>query len=289
MKDIATLAMQILNNIDIILVEPSHPGNIGSSARAMKTMGLSNLKVVTSKNIITDESVALSKGAKDVLEKAQVFATLDDALKDVNLVAGTSARIRSIDLPLYQPHEAAINIAKYWDKGNRIGIVFGRERTGLTNEELLKCDFHINIDANLEYSSLNLAMSVQVISYELRQRLVRNLGLLNENDFEVISDLTNNIEGAKNKEEPSLSKNTQDAQDLNIGEYKKPTHEDLESYYRFLEQNLTNCGFLKGEHNTSVLAQLRRIYAKANLTKHELQILYGTQASLIKHATNSKK
>lgn len=266
-----------LDLVQIVLVEPSHLGNVGSAARAMKTMGLSHLAIVTDKNFITDESMALAKGAQDVLQKAAVFQTLDKALASSVLVAGTSARNRTIDLPLYQPKEAvkymAPHILKYVDNQEHsekakdevapiCSIVFGRERTGLTNAELLKCDFHINIDANPEYSSLNLAMSVQVLAYELRQFFVTK----NLQQDELIQ-VKNNI---KNIEE-------------------KASHEKLESFYDFLEKNLVSCGFLKGEHNENVLAQIRRIYAKANLSAHELQILYGTTASMLKHALHKNK
>lgn len=240
----------ILQNIAIILVDPSHPGNIGSASRAMKTMGLSELRIVKDTNNINMESVALAKGAQDVLTNAKFFKTLDEALQDITLVAGTSARERNIELPLYQPHEAVLKIAEHVKNDAKCAIIFGRERSGLTNDELQRCDIHINIDANPEYSSLNLAMSVQVLCYELRQVLV-----------------------TQNKA-PKIDKS----------EFlRKPTHDEVEAYYQFIETNLVNCGFLKEGHNGKVMGQIRRVYAKADLTYHELRILYGTLASLLKH------
>lgn len=258
------LSSNFLDNIQIVLVEPSHLGNVGSAARAMKTMGLTHLAVVTDKDIITPESMALAKGAQDVLQAAMCYPSLNGALADSAIVAGTSARNRSVELPLYQPKEAVEHLAPHIIKGCKCSVVFGRERTGLTNEELLKCDLHINIDANPEYSSLNLAMSVQVLSYELRQHLITNMQ--DENFATNVKQLMQDRENFA----------------------PKPKHEDLESYYAFLEQNLIACGFLKGEHNENVLAQLRKIYAKADLTAHELQILYGTTASMIRHAVKIK-
>ncbi len=237
----------LLQNVEIILVEPSHMGNIGSACRAMKTMGLHRLCVVTSDPIETEQSVALAKGAVDVLQQARVVSSLDEALADKNLVLGTSARTRSVELPLLQPREAASRVIAQAQTGQQCAIVFGRERTGLTNEELIRCDLHVNIDANEEYSSLNLAMSVQVISYELRQTLLRS----------------------------------EETAPLAVEE--KPTHQQLEAYYRFLEEKLIACGFLKEKHQGAVMAQLRRIYAKADLSNHELQIVYGVMASLLKH------
>ena len=242
-----------LDNMIMVLVDPSHYGNIGSAARAMKTMGLSDLRVVTAKgSIVTDDSLALSKGAADILKNARVFATLDEALEDITLVAGTSARMRSIELPLYQPREAAEKILPHIANNMKCAVLFGRERTGLTNEELQRCDIHINIDANPEYSSLNLAMSVQVLSYELRQAVLRSSELrLVRNDYD---------EGLR-----------------------KPKHSDLEQFYSFIEQNLKECGFLKENHNGSVMGQIRRVYAKSDMSAHELRIIYGTLASMLKH------
>ena len=243
-----------LNNMVIVLVDPSHFGNIGSASRAMKTMGLSRLRIVSSnKDIITDEALALSKGAADVLKSAEVFDTLDEALADVTFVAGTSARHRSIELPLYQPREAVEKIHPHIMNGMKCAIMFGRERTGLTNEELQRCDIHINIDANPEYSSLNLAMSVQVLSYELRQACLRH-----------------------------ESENGVNSGDFDEG-LRKPKHSDLEQFYNFIEKNLCDCGFLKKNHNGSVMGQIRRVYAKADMSAHELRIIYGTLASMLKH------
>ncbi len=243
---------ECLNNMVIILVDPSHYGNIGSASRAMKTMGLSKLRIVSSNgSIITDEALALSKGAADVLKSAEVFSTLDEALADVTFVAGTSARHRSIELPLYQPREAVEKIRPHLMNGMKCAIMFGRERTGLTNEELQRCDIHINIDANPEYSSLNLAMSVQVLSYELRQACLRSA------TQEPLADFDEGL--------------------------RKPKHSDLEQFYNFIEKNLCDCGFLKKNHNGSVMGQIRRVYAKADMSAHELRIIYGTLASMLKH------
>lgn len=247
-----------LNNMVIILVDPSHYGNIGSASRAMKTMGLSELRIVSAnKDIITDEALALSKGAADVLKNARVYDSLDDALADVTFVAGTSARHRSIELPLYQPREAVEKIYPHISNGMKCAIMFGRERTGLTNDELQRCDIHINIDANPEYSSLNLAMSVQVLSYELRQACLRSA----ESDVPESFD-----EGLR-----------------------KPKHSDLEQFYSFIEKNLCECGFLKKNHNGSVMGQIRRVYAKSDMSAHELRIIYGTLASMLKYKAHGEK
>ena len=142
-------------------METSHGGNIGSAARAMKTMGLTQLRLVAPKSI-DEQSIALAAGAEDVVRQAQIFSSLEEAIADCTLIIGTSARLRQLQSTLISPRECGKKIARY--KQGNVAIVFGRERIGLTNEELLKCHFHLNIPANDEYSSLNLAMAVQIVT-----------------------------------------------------------------------------------------------------------------------------
>lgn len=242
--------LNLLDNVEIILVEPSHLGNVGSAARAMRTMGLKNLGVVTNKDIKTLEAIALSKGGEQILNHAQIYQDIDEALANKNFVIATSARERSIELPIYQPREAMNLVINQLNNQAKVAFLFGRERTGLTNQELQKADIHVNIDANPEYSSLNLAMSVQVLSYELRQALLRFDN--HEINHEAASEL-------------------------------KPTHDQIENLYLFLENSLKECGFLKEGHNGKVMGQLRRIFAKADLSNHELQIIYGVMNNLLKY------
>ena len=136
-------SMRLLNLVRVVLVEPTHPGNIGSAARAMKTMGLCRLTVVTDRPVVTPESEALSGGAFDVVQKITVVSSLDEALRDVSFVAGTSARIRALDRPLYQPREGLSRVFSHTGNGEEAALVFGRESSGLTNDELSKCDILI--------------------------------------------------------------------------------------------------------------------------------------------------
>ena len=154
----------MLQNIRIVLVETSHSGNIGSAARAMKTMGLSNLYLVSPKSV-DEQSIALAAGADDVMRNAHIVDTFEQAIEDCSLVIGTSARLRHLQSTLIDPRKCAEKASAHQ---GQVAIVFGRERVGLTNEELLKCHYHLNIPANPEYSSLNLAMAVQLVSYEMR-------------------------------------------------------------------------------------------------------------------------
>ncbi len=157
----------IKNQIDIVLVETSHPGNIGSVARAMKTMGLNNLILVNPKEFPSKEAFMLSGNAKDVIENAVVVNNLDEAIKNSTNIYATSARTRTISWPIITADEAGIEINNNVNKNSRTSIIFGREDRGLTNEELQKANKHILIPSSEEYPVLNIAMSVQVITYEI--------------------------------------------------------------------------------------------------------------------------
>jgi len=157
----------IKNLIDIVLVETSHPGNIGSVARAMKTMGLNNLILVNPKEFPSKEAFMLSGNAKDVIENAVVVNNLDEAIRNSTNIYATSARTRTISWPIITADEAGIEINNNVNKNSRTSIIFGREDRGLTNEELQKANKHILIPSSEEYPVLNIAMSVQVITYEI--------------------------------------------------------------------------------------------------------------------------
>ena len=155
------------NCINIVLVETSHPGNIGSVARAMKTMGLSRLSLVNPKDFPSGDANALSGNARDVLDAAIIYPNLDAAIKESTFVYATSARNRSINWPTVNPEEAADRILDQVAGDKEISIIFGREDRGLTTEELQLANFHLEIPANPDYPVLNIAMSVQIVTYEL--------------------------------------------------------------------------------------------------------------------------
>ena len=157
----------IKNQVQIVLVETSHPGNIGSVARAMKTMGLQNLVLVKPRNFPSKEAFVLSGNAQDLIEQAVVVNTLDEAIKNCTNIYATSARTRSISWPIITAEMAGIEINKYVREGTKVSIIFGREDRGLTNEELQKANKHILIPSSEDYPVLNIAMSVQVIAYEI--------------------------------------------------------------------------------------------------------------------------
>ena len=155
--------------VQIVLVETSHPGNIGSAARAMKNMGLSRLALINPKKFPHDEATALAGNAGDVLEQAQVFSSIEEAVKNSKIIFATSARERTIEWPVASVKDAAQEINQLAAENIEVSILFGREDRGLTNEELQISNKHLIIPADPEYPVLNIAMSTQVVCYELYQ------------------------------------------------------------------------------------------------------------------------
>ena len=225
------------SHIHIVLVETSHPGNIGAAARAMKTMGLSRLRLVRPKDYPSAEATARASGAGDVLAAAQVFDTLDDALADCGLVLGASARMRSIPWPLVNARDGAA-LAAAGSGRTEVALLFGRERTGLSNDELERCHHLVNIPSNPDYSSLNLAASVQVMCYELR----------------MAADI-----------DPLPS----DA------DSRPATGREMEDFYRHLEETLLATGFLNPDAPRQLMRRLRRLFNRVGLEHLEVNILRG--------------
>ena len=239
----------MLQNIRIVLVETSHSGNIGSAARAMKTMGLSNLYLVSPKSV-DEQSITLAAGADDVVHNAHIVDTFEQAIEDCSLVIGTSARLRHLQSTLIEPRECAEKASEHQ---GQVAVVFGRERVGLTNEELLKCHYHLNIPANPEYSSLNLAMAVQLVSYEMRMAFL-----------------------TKNKTESTLST----IEDI------YPTAQEMEYFFAHTEQVYQSLGFIQ---NQGVIQKLRRLYNRSSLEKNELNILRGMLSAVEKRLNLQKE
>ncbi|KTD03531.1 tRNA (cytosine(32)/uridine(32)-2'-O)-methyltransferase TrmJ [Fluoribacter gormanii] len=227
-----------LSSIRIILVATSHPGNIGSTARAMKTMGLNSLYLVKPKSFPDYKAKEMAAGADDLLESAVVVETLDEALIGCQLILGTSARPRGLSLPGLLPSSCADLISKQAED-TQIAIVFGREHAGLTNEELLKCHYHIHIPSNPEYSSLNLAQAVQIVAYELRMKLLAP------------------------KAEVALRQD----------EYA--TADEIEQFYEHLRDVFIEIQFLKASNPRRLMQRVRRLFNRVNLEKMEVNLLRG--------------
>ena len=242
--------MSYLDNVKIVLVETSHTGNMGSAARAMKTMGLTNLCLVNPVIKPDSQSISLAAGASDIIKQAQIFSSLEEAVADCSLVIGTSARPRSLQWPNLTPKECGDKIIAEAACHAQVALVFGRERVGLTNDELQKCHFHVGIPANPDYSSLNLAMSVQVLSYEIRMSMLST-------------------------QNSSLKLDHQD-----VIEY--PKDEDIERFYQHLEQTLLQTGFINPNHPGQIMGRLRRLFTRARIEQQELNILRGILTSIDK-------
>lgn len=234
----------MLENIRVILVETSHPGNIGSTARAMKTMGLSDLVLVNPVHEIDGQAVAMAANADDVLQNCKIVTSLDEALEGCHLVMGTSARKRYLDWPLVSPREAAEQANDTVRSDMKVAIMFGRERNGLINEELERCNVHIHIPTNPDYQSLNLSQAVQLISYEMRVAVV----------------------GA-DKHQPKDQLATPD---------------QIERFFAAYEQALLQMKCLNPNAPRKLMPRLKRLFLRAQLEEIEVNILRGITEQMLK-------
>ncbi|CAA0082840.1 tRNA (cytidine/uridine-2'-O-)-methyltransferase TrmJ [BD1-7 clade bacterium] len=235
-----------LDRIRIVLVNTTHPGNIGGVARAMKNMGLNKLYLVEPKRFPDEEAVWRSGHASDVLDDAIVTRDLDEALEGCGLVIGTSARERRIPWPLMNPREAAAECIN--EKGDHdVAIVFGREDRGLTNEELQKCHLHLNIPTNDEYSSLNLAAAVQVVAYELRMTALGD-GL------------------------PSMKADVADKREWDV---KPASSGAMELFFDHLQQVLVDIEFLDLNTPRQTMTRMRRLFNRVRMDEMELAMMRG--------------
>ncbi|MDA7742047.1 RNA methyltransferase [Francisellaceae bacterium] len=239
-----------LKYIRIILVETSHPGNIGAAARAMLTMGLAELYLVNPKERPNEVSEAMASGANELLDQAIIVDTLDEALQGIEFVVGTSARTRKLDIPLESVRVSAEKIYQQANSDVHCAILFGRERTGLYNDELLKCHHHAYIPSNPEYCSLNLSQAVQVFCYELR------CASICQDELKAL---------------PEVSK-----------EKVLASSEQNEGFYQHLEEMLYEVGFLRKEQPGLVMSRMKRLFQRAQLEEVEVNILRGICKEAIK-------
>jgi tRNA (cytidine32/uridine32-2'-O)-methyltransferase len=244
--------------VRIVLVESSHPGNIGASARAMKTMGLSDLTLVRPRAFPHEEATARASGADDVLAGAQVADSLDAALAGCGFVVGASARVRGVAWPTLDPRACA-ELVRIKAEANRIAIVFGPEQSGLTNEDLARCHRVARIPTQPEFGSLNLAMAVQVLCYELRMAWLAAAAAA----------------GSGPPAEAGRPADTDAAPDESLA-----TAAELEGFYGHLERVLDAAGFLHGDHPRQLKLKLRRIFQRAELNRNEVNILRGVLTAL---------
>ena len=231
--------MKTLDSIRFVLVGTTHPGNIGAAARAMKTMGILNLHLVEPLHYPSAEATARASGADDILASAVVHDNLQSAIEGCHQVYGMSARLRHLTVPIVDPRQAVKQIQQHHD-GAQVAIVFGREHSGLSNDELDRCQKLINIPANEAYSSLNLAAAVQVFAYELKMSF---------------------------NPEIKVGRVGEDREAIDA--------KDLEHLYIHFEESLMAIGFLDPQNPKNLMRRLRRLFNRADLDRNELQILHG--------------
>jgi len=244
-----------LSHLRVVLVETTHPGNIGAAARAMKNMGLSRLYLVNPARFPHADATARASGADDLLAKAVSCASLDEALTGCGLVFGASARLRTISWPQVDPRQCA-GMAAAANGNTEVALVFGREHAGLTNVELEQCHYLVHIPANPAFSSLNLAAAVQILAYEMR-----------------------------------LSLDTEAAPPVKLDrpDTTLATADELAGLYRHLEQTMIDIGFLDPARPRQLMRRLRRLFNRAHLDRMELNILRGILKAAQARAKDSSR
>ena len=229
------------SNIQVVLVNPSHPGNIGAVARAMKNMGLRQLVLLDPGKFPDPEAEWRAASALDIIRAARVVGTLDEAIADSQFVVGTSARERRIPWPVQDARLTASRIVQH-SSTDKVSILFGREDSGLNNDELRRCNLHCHIPTHPDYESLNLSMAVQIVCYEIRMA---------------------ELEGALPEEEDAHWEN------------EFATSQDMEYFYEHLEETLVDLEFLNPAAPRQLMTRLRRLYSRVRLDEMEVQILRG--------------
>ncbi|ABA58118.1 RNA methyltransferase [Nitrosococcus oceani] len=236
-----------LGKVRIVLVETTHPGNIGAAARAMRTMGLCHLYLVNPKRFPCAEATAMASGADKLLAQAKVCTSLAQAITGCQKVFGLSARSRSISWPVLNTRDSGVLVVQEALRGGEVAIVFGRENSGLSNLELDRCNYWVHIPSNPTYSSLNLAAAVQVMAYEVRMASMMD-------------------DSRHSAESPSAS----------IGE--------IEGFFRHLEQTLIKIDFLNSSNPKLLMRRLRCLFFRAHLNVREINILRGILTAVQKKA-----
>jgi tRNA (cytidine32/uridine32-2'-O)-methyltransferase len=230
------------SKIRMVLVNTTHPGNIGGAARAIKNMGLTELYLVQPREFPAPRAVWRAAGARDILTNVKVVESLDEAIAGCGLVVGTSARERRIPWPLINPRECG---EKIWSEAasHDVALLFGREDRGLTNSELQKCHYHVHIPSNPDYSSLNLATAVQVLAYEVRMASLQD----------------------ENGVLPSMD------------EWDQPlaTADELELFHQHLAETMATLNFYDPDNPKQLLTRMRRLFNRTRMDKMEVSMLRG--------------
>ncbi len=247
----------LLSRIRIVLCRPSHPGNIGAAARAMKTMGLHDLCLVNPKQFPDPEADTRATGAVDVLAAAKIESTLNDALRDTVFSVALSARRRDLGPAPGDPREMMRRVMGLAESGT-VALVFGNETSGLSNEELQFCQAMITIPTNPAFSSLNLGSAVQLLCYEARMMAFAG--------------------------QPPVA-------DLKATPFASPpaSHDEVEGLHEHLQKVMTDTGFFNPEQPGRLLPKLRRLFSRAELEKDEVNILRGILSATQSHTGHGKR
>lgn len=243
-----------LSHVRIVMVNTTLPANIGSALRAMKTMGLTKLVLVSPKTYPHPDIDALAAGATDLIDQIQIVETLEEAISDCHLVFGTSARSRTIPWPLLDVRPAAAkSMQAVIQHQQEIAIIFGREDRGLTNEELALANYHVTIPVNTDYGVLNVAQAIQIICYEMRMEALSQI--------ESVKDIDANMK-------------VTDQVSMQWDEPLVP-HEQMEKFYPHLEKMLAEIEFLDPENPRLLPLRLRRLFGRIQLDRMEYHLLRG--------------
>ncbi len=241
--------MDRLQNIRFVLINTSHAGNVGAAARAMKVMGLEQLHLIGPTDYPSAEATARASGADDVLFNAAVHEKLDDAIKPCTLVFGTSARNRGMDIPVIDLAEA-VEIMLDAAVKQKVALLFGKERYGMTNEEMQRCHYLVRFPANPVYSSLNLAAAVQVAAYEIRKQC------LNMSEAKTEINKTDEVPFADAKK--------------------------MAGFYEHLFTVMQDVDFIQKQNRVSLEEKLRMMFNRLRIEKHEMDILRGFLSAINK-------
>ncbi len=260
----------LLQGVRMVLVEPSHPGNIGAAARAMKTMGFSQLALVAPKHFPSAEATARASGADDLLQSARISDSLDQAIEDCGTVFGTTARARRIETRVLDPRtcaDHALARLRASSKPLPVAIVFGREHSGLRNAELDRCHAAVRIPTAANFRSLNIAAAVQIIAYELLGASSRSArGAAAADEALAPADLS----ARRRDESPDAA-----------------SAAELEGFYRHLESALIDIGYLDPAAPKLLMRRLRRLFNRAEPDRSEINILRGILSAAAKPAASS--
>lgn len=269
-------ALPDFGNIAVVLVQTSHPGNIGAAARALKNMGLSDLRLVSPRTQFpSDDATWRAASATDILQRTKVFASLEDAVADCGLIIGTSARSRRMPWPVLTPRQCANHVVQDAGK-NKVALVFGREDTGLTNEELQLCHYHVQIPANAEYSSLNLAAAVMVICYEIRIAMLERLAI-------------DGSEAAQRDQRFAQDSVYNPDNEQEFWDVPKADAHQLELFYQHLEKTLTDLTFHDQDNPRLLMQRMRRLFMRIRPDTMEINILRGVLSYVDHHVKIANK